>query len=132
MIRVLRPGGRLALVEPDYGASAIVGADVAVTRAIVECRQAHFRSGRIGRDLPGLLKVQGLTDLSIALIPQVSHDLNADTILVLREKFVEPAVAAGAIAIPEGERWLADLQAAAATHRFRHTTAIFVVAGKKA
>jgi len=38
------PGGRVVLVEPDYGTLFVGGADRWVTRRILAFRQAHFRA----------------------------------------------------------------------------------------
>jgi ubiquinone/menaquinone biosynthesis C-methylase UbiE len=54
LARVVRPGGCIVLVEPDYGTLSLTGADESITRRIVNVRREHFRSGSIGRELPRL------------------------------------------------------------------------------
>jgi hypothetical protein len=130
MVRVARPGARIVIVEPDYGTLVVDGADPVVSGAILNHRREHFRSGRIGRQLPRLCKELGLTQVSVTLLTVASTDMvQGDDRHVLR-KYVADAQAAGVVSEEEGATWLADLEAAGATGRYRHAVSVFLVSGR--
>jgi SAM-dependent methyltransferase len=52
MARVVRPGGRLVAMEPDWDTLAISAADLEVTRAVVRASASRFRRPDAGRRLP--------------------------------------------------------------------------------
>lgn len=127
LIRVTRPGGRIVVVEPDYGTLTIHGADSGVSAAIGAERVQHFRSGRIGHELPSLLRALRLTIRDLKIITQVNQEFHPETRAMLRRRYADPAVAAGTISSAEAERWLSDLESAGASGRYRHAIQIFVV-----
>jgi hypothetical protein len=130
MARVVRTGGRIVAVEPDYGTLSIEGADRDLTRTLLESRRAHFRSPRIGAELPSIFRANGLADVLTRLAPQVTGNLDLATESWLRRKYVLPAVAAGVATPEDGARWLSDLGTAAAAGRFRHAVFVYLVYGR--
>lgn len=130
MLRILRSGGRLAAVDPDYGTLAVAGADAGLTMKILEVRRQHFLSPLVGGELPRVFKQHGLRDLVVQLRPLGATSLNAAERLTLR-KYADEAVTAGAISGDEAQRWLAELESAAAEGRYRFAVVVFVVRGRK-
>lgn len=131
MVRVARSGARIVLVEPDYGSLIVDGADPALTRKILNQRCAHFRSGKVGRRLPGICEKLGLTGIGVALLTLASTDIAREAERHQLGKYVAEAQAAGVVSATEGAAWLADLEAAGAAGRYRHATTIFLVSGRK-
>jgi SAM-dependent methyltransferase len=72
--RVVRPGGRVVLWEPDWG-TLMVAADPAEVGALV-CRRraAAFRHPHVGRDLPALAAVAGLAVEEVRAGVHLSRD----------------------------------------------------------
>jgi SAM-dependent methyltransferase len=60
LVRVTRPGGRIVVVDTDWGMHAINGADPALTAGVLTCWAEHVANGRAGRQLPGLFAEAGL------------------------------------------------------------------------
>lgn len=67
MVRVLKPGGRIACFELDY-ASALLGGDPATADAVGEMLNASVSEARMGRSLPGLLRQAGLREVTFEMI----------------------------------------------------------------
>lgn len=68
--RVVRPRGRVALWEPDWGTLLIGGAPAEVGAAVCRRRVAAFRQPYVGRDLPALAAAAGL------LVEEVHADVH--------------------------------------------------------
>ncbi|HWM68811.1 MAG TPA: methyltransferase domain-containing protein [Steroidobacteraceae bacterium] len=62
-IRVIRPGGRLVLIEPDFGTMALAHPDHGMTRTVLNAFCDSFVNGTVGRWLTLWLKARGMDDL---------------------------------------------------------------------
>ena len=131
MLRVLKPGGRVLIVDRDWGMVAVAASDVDTTRVILNRACAGIRNGWMGRRLGGLFKKAGVIN---AQVQTQSISINsfavADTLLDLRvvrdhaiaEKLVTHEVAA---------RWLDDLLDRDAAGRFFATLTLYIACGRK-
>src|SRR5579859_1145000 len=67
LVRVVRPGGRLVLHEPDFEMMALDPADRLITRTLLNFFCDHLHGGWAGRQLYGLARRAGLVDLEIEI-----------------------------------------------------------------
>ncbi|MGM7423571.1 methyltransferase domain-containing protein [Cellulosimicrobium sp. CpK407] len=122
--RVLRPGGRAVLAEPDWGTLAIDGPDRATTHAY----QAYVveevvRNAWTGRQLPALAARSGLSVRRVVPVTAVFRDVGeADAVLGLG-RVARRAREAGYLEPDAYERWVAHLTTAA----FFASVTLFVV-----
>lgn len=131
MARVLRPGGRIALIEPDWEGLLIEGADPRLSRTIWGARLDAFRQARIGRRLRGLLARNGFVDVtfeaSIGLLTQLAlAERNFEF-----SKAASEAAEAGAVSDRDATHWLDDLRQADSESRFFCSALSFRAAGQK-
>lgn len=122
--RVLRPGGRAVLAEPDWGTLVVDGPDAATSdaygRFVVE---QVVRNGRIGRRLTGLAERTGFTVERVVPVTAVFRDVReADRVLGLA-RVARRAVEAGYLRERAGARWTEHL----ATQPFFASVTLFVV-----
>jgi ubiquinone/menaquinone biosynthesis C-methylase UbiE len=104
--RVLRPGGRLAMAEPDWDTLAVAGEDVAGSRAWARFVASCVRNATMGRQLARLSAGAGLTVRSVEAVAVLFQDFDsAEQVLGLRRTTAR-AVLAGALA---SESWLERL-----------------------
>jgi ubiquinone/menaquinone biosynthesis C-methylase UbiE len=131
MARVLRPGGRMVVLEPDWEMLFIDSPDQMVTRAVVKWSCDSHKSGWIGRQLRRLLLDAGLTDVSVACpVATLTDIVEAELVLGLGATVREMQVA-GVIAASDGERWLQQLADADRAGRFCCGLTGFLVHGRK-
>ncbi|ARF57848.1 methyltransferase domain-containing protein [Streptomyces gilvosporeus] len=108
--RVLRPGGRLVMGEPDWETLAVDHPDSNLTRAYTRhVAERVVRNAGIGRQLARLATESGFTVPEVIPVTPVFRDLRvADKILGL-ERTTRRAVEAGYFSDQEAEAWLSRL-----------------------
>ncbi|MGW6457849.1 methyltransferase domain-containing protein [Streptomyces sp. NPDC055078] len=108
--RVLRPGGRLVMGEPDWDSLAIDHPDRELSRAYTRhITDEIVRNGTIGRQLPRLAHQAGFTVPAVIPVTSVFRDAReADGVLGIRRN-TERAVAAGYFPAEEAGPWLDQL-----------------------
>ncbi|WP_024801120.1 methyltransferase domain-containing protein [Nocardia sp. BMG51109] len=127
--RVLRPGGRVVLMDSDWGTAIVHPGDRHVVHEVIETLIGNTTDPFAGRRLPGLLTRAGLEidDVgSHALIQDHSAGAGA---LVARVSAM--AVARGAITEQQREQLLADLDAGARSGDIHLSVTIFAVLAHK-
>jgi ubiquinone/menaquinone biosynthesis C-methylase UbiE len=85
MLRVLKPGGRLLVVDRDWGMVALDSSDSMTTQAVLDRACAGIRNGWMGRRLHGLFRSAGITEIQVQtqILTITSFEI-ADTVLDLR------------------------------------------------
>jgi hypothetical protein len=126
MIRVTRPGGRIVVLDTDWGTTAINGADRALTRRVLEGFVDHITQGWIGQ-LPGLFHQAGLHHVMVAAETSWSRDRSAATDRPCPQ-LAAGAIDQGAITAEEAGDWLDQLAGAAEEGTFLWATTGFAVA----
>ncbi|MEK2489944.1 methyltransferase domain-containing protein [Kitasatospora purpeofusca] len=112
--RVLRPGGRLVMGEPDWDTLTVDHPDSDLSRAYTRyVADKVVRNARIGRQLPRLAADAGFAVPAVVSITPVFRDAReADRILGL-ERTTQRAVAAGHLTEEGAGRWLDHLSTGA-------------------
>jgi ubiquinone/menaquinone biosynthesis C-methylase UbiE len=108
--RVLRPGGRLVMAEPDWDTLAVDHPDVRLSRAYTRfVAEEVVRNGAIGRELPRLAAGAGFSVTAVRPVTPVFRDLaDADKVFGF-ERVTRRAVAAGFFTAAEAREWLDQL-----------------------
>jgi SAM-dependent methyltransferase len=113
LVRLLRPGGRLALFELDYGGTIL--APGAADEAVVERADAVLRASLpqplAGRRIPGLLTARGLRDV-------VASPYSFTVSEPVWRRIVSDTLTAGPSADPAVSAWLREQDEAAARGEF--------------
>lgn len=131
MVRVVRGGGRVAVVERDIETRTIDAPNRAVTRKIVNFWCDRFLGGWIGRQLPRLFRQAGLRDVTVDPVTVVDTDFEAFNSQYDLGRIAQRAAAAGVVSSEEAQRWFDELRAHAAAGSFFTSMTNFVVSGRK-
>jgi SAM-dependent methyltransferase len=131
MVRVARPGGRVAVQDQDFGLVGAAHPDRELTARILDGVAARiYPEPHSGRRLGALLRAAGLTEV------RMHADLYQDTTLTrfsrnFLERRAENAVRFGIVDAPTAERWLDGFNALHAEGNFVLTMQYFGAAGVK-
>ncbi|MEV0845137.1 methyltransferase domain-containing protein [Streptomyces sp. NPDC049954] len=133
LVRVVRPGGRIALADPDYGTQTLdLGPhdSSGLGRRVREYRATRMlRHGRLAHRHAGLLAARGVTTLTAEAHTLVVRDpLAADHVLGLRT-WGHAMAEAGALRPAEADRFVELFDTAVREKWFTYTVTFFVTAG---
>jgi ubiquinone/menaquinone biosynthesis C-methylase UbiE len=130
MARVVRPGGRIVLMDWDWGTLAVDHTDRALTRRLMDWRcDNHGGDNWSGRKLLGYALAAGLTKVTVTPVVTLAHDATAAlTGSIFRA--AEVARNGGAITPAEHDAWVADLKQRLAEGRFVASLVYFVARGE--
>lgn len=108
--RVLRPGGRLAVLETDWDLCTYASSDPALTRRVLDARATHFAHPHLPRELHGLMRAAGLTLARCEAVPLIEtrfdpESFGAGLLPVARSAALKAGLDPSAV-----ERWVADIR----------------------
>ena len=132
MARVLKPGGRIALIEPDWEGLLIEGSDPTLSATIWRSHLKGIKQPRIGRRLRTLLVRHGFLDVNIESTASLMTDLDLAERNFELSKAATGAVTEGVASEEEVRRWLDELREAQSAGLFLCGVVSFRAAGKKA
>jgi SAM-dependent methyltransferase len=105
--RVVRPGGLIALAEPDWDTLVVGDVDLEMSRAYTRYVATRvIRNGAIGRQLPRLAVEAGFVLRSVAPTVVAFDDFAAANEILKVPSVAQRAVRAGALAEEPALRWL--------------------------
>ena len=131
LARVTRPGGRVVTAEPDWGTLTLKGPDPALTAEIVRYGSESIPSGRIGREMGGMLAYAGLDDVSVREVALVTSTFEeADRLFRLRD-FVRGAVREQRITPEAAAAWTESAEALSASETLSWTLTLFLGSGMR-
>jgi SAM-dependent methyltransferase len=132
LARVVRPGGRVVVSEPDWGTLVVDPGDPQLVREVARAGAARVRSGEVGRALRRLLVEAGLVEVGVVTRTLVvTHPGQAERLFGL-EGAAQGAVAAGRLARADAEGWRTALEDAGRDDRFLAAMTAFMAWGRRA
>jgi ubiquinone/menaquinone biosynthesis C-methylase UbiE len=128
MTRVTRPGGRIGVLEFDQETAFGDHPDTETTRIILDTFAGAMVQGRMGRQLPRLLRAAGLTDVTVMpwvnlASPQFFRNILHDHVARLQDQ--------GLLASQRASQWWAELDAWAQAGDFLGGAVLFVAVGTR-
>jgi SAM-dependent methyltransferase len=130
LARVVRPGGRIVLADPDYDTQVLDIADQELARSVLRFRSdVGIRHGSLAHQHAGLLVDRGLRDVTTEAHTLVVRDPTAvDNVLGLRT-WAASAAAIGYLQPAQADAFEAQFDEAVARGRFLYAVTFFLTAG---
>lgn len=131
MYRILKPGGRCVLFEPDWENFIIDGIDETVTRSIHNFWSDQFACGHVGRKIRRFCLNAGFIDVQVYPRTMIMHTLKeAEAIFTVSENAIR-AVSAGQVSQKAAEEYIADLRTMDQKGLFFGSFTGYLVSGNK-
>jgi ubiquinone/menaquinone biosynthesis C-methylase UbiE len=131
MVRVLRPGGRLLSIEPDWETFVIDPGSRYTARTFFRFCTDQFPDGSTGRKLYRYFKERELKEVIVHPEVLVLHDFSLAVKMLNMEQFLSAAQDKGVLARNEVASWLQELKAADVKGQFTFSGVMYAVAGRK-
>ena len=131
MIRVLRPGGRLLSIEPDWETFVVDPGSRDTARKFFRFCADQFPDGSTGRKLYRYFKERKIQNVTVHPEPLVMHDFGLAAKIMNMEQFLLSAQEQGVLAQDEVEAWQRELKAADAEGQFTFAGMMCAVEGRK-
>lgn len=128
MARVVQPGGRVVVIEPDLETVILHLSDHTLARKLTAWQCDSVRNGRVGRQLPGLFQQCGLADIQI--LPTVHYATQLES-FESTQRLVRRAEQDHALTAEEASALLHELQERSEHGRYFEFGVFFTLAGRK-
>ena len=130
LFRVLKQGGTLVIVEPDFETATPDPGDRDATRSLVSYCADNVGDGWIGRKLYGLMRETGF-EVRIEAEPVILYDYPTFRRIGLMDKFVPGAVKTGVLSQKESDLLFEGWKQAGEKGNFFWSMVMFRAIGKK-
>ena len=132
LVRVMKPGATIVLVDPDYGTQAMEFPDQGLARKVLEFRANHaLRNGRLAHGIGRKFVEAGLEEVSVEERVLVVRDpTSVDNVMGLRT-WARTASERGIMSDAEVRRWEALYDEVVADERFLWSVRFFITSGRK-
>lgn len=131
MMRVLRPGGRIVVAEPDWATLVIDAPDPATGRIVAAAGAGRFRSPSVGHTLRRRLRRAGASEVAVVARTLLVDDHPAAERLFQIEDATRRAVDDGLLPAAEGATWLAGVERAGAAGDLLVAMTAFLASGTR-
>lgn len=110
MVRVLKPGGRLVIVETDWDGAILNSSDPATTRQVFDAWDQAVSNANLPRRLKPMLANAGLSTVQVDAVPIINTQYSEiEFSHSMVGNFAGIAVEQGVITSEQAEAWQADL-----------------------
>jgi SAM-dependent methyltransferase len=132
MVRVLKPGGTIVVVDPDYGTQVMEFPDQSLARKVLDFRAHHaLRNGTLAHRMAGRFVDAGLEQVSVEAKTLIVRDpLSLDGVLGLRS-WARAASAEGIMTDDDVTRWEILYDETVAQGKFLWSVTFFITSGRK-
>jgi len=131
MTRVVKPGGRVVLMDWDFETVTVTHPDRELTRRLLHWRCDHHSGDNwSGRRLLGYMLAAGLRDVTVIPVAAVARD-EAAALTGSLFRAAEVTRDGGAITLAEHDAWTGELRRQLAEGRFMASITYFIVRGRR-
>jgi len=129
--RVLRPGGRLAVLETDWDLCTYESADPLLARRMLAARAQHFAHPHLPRQLHRLMHAARLELMRCEVVPLIETRYDPDSFGAGMLPIVRSAAVRSGIDATAVDGWIADIQSRTTDGEYFFATFRFIFVAQK-
>ena len=131
IVRVMKAGATIVVVDPDYGTQAMEFPDQSLAQKVLDFRAYHLlRNGTLAHQMKRRFVEAGLDDVSAEERRLIVRDpASIDNVMGLRS-WARTALAQGMMSDPEVDRWETLYDEVVAGGRFLWSVSFFITSGR--
>jgi ubiquinone/menaquinone biosynthesis C-methylase UbiE len=130
--RVLKPRGRIAIIETDWGGAILNSGDLKLTQSVFNAWSDEVSNPHLPRRLTPLLRTAGFGAIRVEAIPVVNASYSENSFSAgMLKGFANTAVRLQAITRAQADEWLAELEALAARDEYFFCVNRFLITAVK-
>ena len=131
MVRVVKPGGRIVISEPDMHGCWVASSHPELSHRVMRRIADSCRHPYLPRDLIGLFSAAGLEDISLSVYPLTVFEPSAVAKILDFTSVLADLVQEGEVAESVAQAWGEDMTRRAETGRFAAGVAIMIASGTR-
>jgi ubiquinone/menaquinone biosynthesis C-methylase UbiE len=132
MVRVAKPGGRVVVLDTDWGSLSTDTEETDIERRLARVHAERcLHNGYSGRKLYRFFKGRDLEDISVEMIPAFVTSYPVARQMVTLDRTENEALSVGVVSEEELKRWRLDLERADAEGLFFGSVSLVLVGGRK-
>lgn len=129
LMRVTKPGGRLVLIDTDWGSASVDFSDNELEHRLLHFFATRMRpNGFAGRRLYALCHDQQLEEIELEVTPYIEHHIDQTP---FAQWLPDTAMAAGVISGDEAQHWKDELRERSQQNSLYSCVNIVIVSGQK-
>jgi ubiquinone/menaquinone biosynthesis C-methylase UbiE len=131
MVRVLKPGGRIVVIDRDWGLVGVDADDEITTEIVLRRASRGIRNGWVGRRLHRMLLGLGITEESVRVIPVVLNKFTLADALLDLTTVARLGAGEGLITAENCRSWLECLEQRDHSGTFFSVVTIVLASGRR-
>lgn len=129
MKRVVQPGGRIVVVDPDWSTFSLSNGDNVVTEQLTHWVQDLIVNPRMGAELPSLFSQIGLTDIGAESFNRYVSTFSSADVFFMLSRGLQRIQEHGYISAAQADQWSKDVAMMEQKNTFQCKLKIAVVGG---
>jgi len=130
--RVLKPRGRIAIIETDWGGAILNSGDLKMSQSIFNAWSDEVPNPHLPRRLAPLLRAAGFGTIRVEAIPVINASYTENSFSAgMLKGFANTAVRLEAITREQADAWLTELEALAARDEYFFCVNRFLITAVK-
>lgn len=131
MVRVLKPGGRLVSIDPDWETMVFDFPDKELTREVCRAICDRVKNGWAGHQSPGLYADAGLQDVASVPVTSILSDMNLARTVLEMDRALDECLEVGSLSTKHVENWNRMMATMHDKGRFFGAMTGFITLGRK-
>jgi SAM-dependent methyltransferase len=132
LVRVTRPGGKIVVIDPDYGTQAVSLGNQRLVRQVLGYRAKHMiRNGILAHRMVGMFVLAGLYAVTVETRTLLTRDPTSPAVAFDIGNWAHDALQRGLMLPADAAAWRLLMEESVSAKTFLYALTFFLTSGKK-